>query len=93
MPDVRPAAEMAERVDAKLDKIQSALAQLETFRDRLRNDSEFQNLWNSDSAAALREVGIDPDARTEMGYPPYDDPERGPMCEMCWTPNGNLCHC
>jgi hypothetical protein len=91
MAEVRPASEMADNADAFVERAREALATLEAFRDRLRSDSEFRDLWSRDSAEALRQGGIDPDARTELGLPPYHT--KGPECEWCVTPNGNACHC
>lgn len=72
-----------------------AIAQFEEVEHLLRDDVTFRNLWNTDSAAALRQVGIDPDARVEMGLGPYPDKDSkdGPECNWCITPNGNACHC
>jgi hypothetical protein len=93
MAEVRPAAEMADNADALLANVQDALAKIKEFSERVRSDEEFAQLWDTDSAAALRQVGIDPDARRELGYEPYDDKLRGPECMWCVTPNGNACHC
>ncbi len=87
---VRPPEEMASNADDFVMKVRQELDKLEKLRDRLRDDEDFQNLWSSDSAAALREVGINPDARMELGHEPYD---RGPECTWCITPMGNSCHC
>lgn len=73
-----------------LPNARRAIAQIEEVERLLRDDEDFRNLWNTDSAAALRQVGIDPDARMEMGRGPYAE---GPECEWCVTPNGNACHC
>jgi hypothetical protein len=72
-----------------------AIGQIEEVERLLRDDEAFRNLWNTDSAAALRQVGIDPDARMEMGRGPYPDKDAkdGPECDWCITPMGNLCHC
>ncbi|MDT5355546.1 MAG: hypothetical protein QOJ56_4078 [Mycobacterium sp.] len=58
-----------------------AIGQIEEFERLLRDDEEFRNLWNTDSAAALRQVGIDPDARVEMGRGPYPDKD---ACCVTW---------
>lgn len=81
---------MAQDVGAFLVKARDALAKTEAFQHRLVNDADFAALWDKDSAAALREMGIDPEARQEMGYGPYDE---GAQCKWCTTPNGNACHC
>jgi hypothetical protein len=73
-----------------LPNARQAIAQIEEVERLLRDDADFRNLWNTDSAAALRQVGIHPDARIEMGRGPYTD---GPECEWCITPIGNACHC
>ena len=78
-----------------LPNARRAIAQIEEVERLLHDDEEFRNLWNTDSAAALRQVGIDPDARVEMGLDPYPakDDESGPRCDWCITPQGNACHC
>ena len=63
-----------------------ALRQCEELKRRLESDENFKKLWEKDSGKALTEVGINPDARKEMGLPPY---EKGPRCDWCITPNGN----
>ncbi len=73
-----------------LEKLKKATAQLEEVQRRLEHDPEFRKLWEADSAKALIEVDIDPDARMEMGLEPY---EKGPECNWCVTPQGNACHC
>jgi hypothetical protein len=80
-----------------LSNARRAITQLEEVERLLRENEEFRNLWNTDSAAALRQVGIDPDARVEMGLPPYppkgDDEGGGARCDWCLTPTGKACHC
>jgi hypothetical protein len=73
-----------------LPNAKRAIEQTEKFAQLLETDPAFQKLWEKDSAAALRKVGINPDARMEMGLPPY---EKGPECNWCITPEGNACHC
>jgi hypothetical protein len=73
-----------------LPNAKRAIKQTEKFAKLLETDSAFQKLWKEDSAAALRKVGINPDARMEMGLPPY---KNGPECNWCITPQGNACHC
>ena len=71
-----------------------AIEQFEQVERLLRDDENYRALWNSDSAAALRQVGIDPDARVEMGLDPYPkNSQDGVQCNWCVTPNGNACHC
>ncbi len=53
-----------------LPNAKRAIEQTEKFAKLLENDPAFQKLWEKDSAAALRQVGINPDARMEMGLPP-----------------------
>lgn len=92
---MKNADEKLANTEAFLPAARQAIEKLETVERLLRDDEEYRQLWNTDSAAALRQVGIDPDARVEMGRPPY--PEKGsaegPECEWCITPMGNLCHC
>lgn len=77
-------------LDTFLSNSKRAIDQLTELKRRLETDEGFRQLWESDSAAALKAVGIDPEARQEMGYPPYS---KGPECINCITPNGNACHC
>ena len=67
-----------------------AITQFEELLRRMESEESFRSLWESNSAEALKAVGIDPEARQEMGKEPYD---RGPECTYCITPNGNACHC
>ena len=93
---------MRKNADEKLANTQEflpvarrAIEQIEQVERLLRDDEGYRELWNTDSAAALRQVGIDPDSRVELGLEPYPDknsPE-GPECNWCITPNGNACHC
>jgi hypothetical protein len=76
-----------------LKNAKRAIKLTEKLAERLETDPAFQRLWETDSAAALRKVGIDPDARMEMGLPPYKDPSKGHECNNCITPMGHACHC
>ncbi len=87
---MKTAAEKLKDSKAFLENAKHATKLLEKFTQLLETDPTFQRLWETDSAAALRQVGIDPDARMQMGLPPY---EKGPECNWCYTPKGNLCHC
>jgi uncharacterized ferritin-like protein (DUF455 family) len=87
---VKSADEMLKSTVSFLDKLRKAVAQLEEMKRRLEGDAEFRKLWETNSAAALRQVGINPDARMEVGLEAY---EKGPRCDWCVTPNGNACHC
>jgi hypothetical protein len=87
---VKPAVEVAKDLETWIPKAKKAIVLAEDLRQRLETDEEFQKLWETDSAEALRRVGIDPDARKEVGLPPYD---QGPECTNCITPMGNYCHC
>jgi hypothetical protein len=87
---VKSAAEKLQDTTAFLDNAKTAIAQIEEMRRLLETDEEFRKLWEADSAAALRQVGIDPESRQEMGLGAY---EEGPRCDWCVTPNGNACHC
>jgi hypothetical protein len=87
---VKPAKQMASELSQFLVNARKSVKQIEELQRRLENESDFQKLWESDSAKALQEVGIDPNARMEVGKEPY---ERGPECVYCITPMGNACHC
>ena len=87
---VKPAVVKLRDTITFLDGSKKAIMQIEEMRRRLESDKAFCELWEKDSAEALRQVGINPDARTEMGLEPY---EEGPRCDWCVTPQGNACHC
>jgi hypothetical protein len=88
--NVKPAKVMASDLGNFLQKAADAIAKIEAFKERLETDPDFQALWEADSAKALLAMGIDPDARMEVGEEPY---VMGPRCDWCVTPNGNACHC
>jgi hypothetical protein len=88
--NVKPAKVMASDLGNFLQKATDAIARIEAFKERLETDPDFQALWEADSAKALLAMGIDPDARMEVGGEPY---VMGPRCDWCVTPNGNACHC
>jgi hypothetical protein len=90
---IKPAKQKLQELNEYLPNLKKAIQQFEDMRTRLEQDEAFCKLWETDSAAALRAVGINSDARMEMGLPPYDDAERGPRCDWCVTPKGNACHC
>jgi hypothetical protein len=83
---VKPATEKLRDTIAFLDNAKKAMEQIEEMRRRLESDKSFCQLWEMDSAQALRQVGINPEARTEIGKEPY---VRGPECVWCITPHGN----
>jgi hypothetical protein len=87
---VKSPDEMADTLETFLERTREGMVKFDALMGRLRTDETFRGLWDRDSAQALREVGIDPEARTELGMAPY---ERGPECRPCWTPQGNPCHC
>jgi hypothetical protein len=87
---IKSAQVMATDVGVFVERARAALATTEAFQKRLTTDAEFAALWDRDSAAALREAGIDPEARQEVGFGPYSS---GPECNWCITPLGNTCHC
>ncbi len=87
---VKTADQMLAQLRIFLPNMRTAIGQFEELEQKFENDPDFRDLWERDSAAALRAVGIDPDVRTEMGFEPYD---RGPNCDWCVTPQGNACHC
>jgi len=70
-----------------LPNAQSAVAKFAEHKRRLESEADFRALWETDPAATLRAVGIDPEARREMGFGEYDS--RGVQCEWCITPLGN----
>lgn len=86
---VKSAKEKLRDLSTFIPNAKKAIAKFELLAKRLE-EPEFQKLWESDPAAALRAVGIDPEARQEMGLPAY---EKGPRCDNCITPSGNACHC
>ena len=90
---MKTAAEKARDLKVFLKNAKRAIQQTEKLAELLEKDPAFQRLWETDSAAALLQVGINPDARMEMGLPPYKDPNKGPECNNCITPQGNACHC
>lgn len=87
---LKSAQEKLKDTEAFLMNAKKAIAQLEEVKRRLESDATFRKLWDTDSAEALRQVGIDPEARHEMGLGPY---EEGAQCKWCVTPQGNACHC
>ena len=70
---LKTASVMAADVATFLENAKAAIVVTENFQRRLVEDSEFAKLWDEDSAAALRLAGIDPEARQEMGFGPYED--------------------
>jgi hypothetical protein len=86
---VKSAKEKLQDLRTFIPNAKKAIGQFEQLAKRLE-EPEFQKLWDSDSAAALRAVGIDPEARQEMGLPAYED---GAQCNNCLTPLGHACHC
>ena len=87
---VKSADQMLAQLKIFLPNMRAAILQYEELEQKFEADPDFRDLWERDSAAALRAVGINPDARTEMGLEPYD---QGPRCDWCTTPLGNACHC
>jgi hypothetical protein len=85
-------AKSVDEARAFLENAKLAIKKIEEFRQKLESDGEFQKLWESDKDAALKEVGIDPDARKEFGTM-LSDRQKGPECVTCITPLGNACHC
>jgi hypothetical protein len=80
-------------VNEFVPKAATAIRKLETLRDKLKNDPEFRKLYETDFIAALEKVGIDPNARTEMGLPPLEKDKIPSDSHSCITPNGNACLC
>jgi hypothetical protein len=87
---VKSAAEKLQDTIAFLDTAKASIAQIQGMRRLLETEDEFRKLWEADSAAALRQVGIDPASRQEMSLGSYAE---GARCDWCVTPNGNACHC
>jgi hypothetical protein len=86
----KSAKEMVKQLDDFIPMAKIAILQFEELRRRLETQEDFQKLWESNSAEALKQVGINPDSRMVMGLPPY---EEGPRCDWCITPGGKACHC
>ena len=87
---VKSAEQKLKELKAFIPNAKKAIAQFEELQRRLETEENFRKLWDTDSAKALKAVGINPDARKETGRGPY---ERGPECTWCITPQGNACHC
>ena len=68
---VKSADDKLQDTIAFLENARTAIAQIEEMKRLLQTDEEYRKLWEADSAAALRQVGIDPEARQEMGLGPY----------------------
>ena len=86
----KTASQKLEDLKIFIPNAKKAISQFEELMNRLESDKEFCKLWEEDSSQALVQVGINPDARMEMGYEEYS---KGPQCNNCVTPNGNACHC
>jgi hypothetical protein len=82
----KTAKQKLEELKGFIPNAKKAIAQFENLKTKLETDDKFCKLWDSDSAEALRQVGINPEARVEMGLPPYS---KGPECHNCITPQGN----
>ena len=91
MTPVKTADQKIEDLRTFMPNARRAIEQFQALLDRLEAEPDFRTLWNTDPAAALQAVGIDPDSRTEMGLEPYQ--VKGPECNYCITPQGNACHC
>ena len=87
---MKSAAEEIAYLKTFIPNAKKAIAQFEEMQRLLETQEEFRKLWESNSADALRQVGINPDARVEMGKEPYPE---GVQCNYCITPQGNACHC
>lgn len=90
MQPIKSAEEKIADLHLFIPKATNAILQFQALLTRLETDSDFRKLWNRDSGAALSAVGIDPEARRELGLGPYED---GAQCVNCITPGGNACHC
>ena len=90
MQPIKSAEEKIADLRLFIPKATNAILQFQALLTRLETDSDFRKLWNRDSGAALSAVGIDPEARRELGLGPYED---GAQCVNCITPGGNACHC
>lgn len=91
MKPIKTAEEKVADLRTFIPNAKRAIVQFEALLTRLEMDPEFRKLWNNDSGAALRAVGINPDSRMELGLGPYED--EGAQCKNCITPQGNACHC
>jgi hypothetical protein len=80
-------------VDDSVPKAAAAIKKLETLRNKWKNDPEFRKLYETDFMAALEKVGIDLNARTEMGLPPLEKGKVPADSKSCITPQGNACLC
>ena len=87
---LKSAQEKIQELKVFIPNARKAVAQFEELLRRMESDESFRTLWDTDSAEALKAVGIDPEARAEMGKGSYAE---GPECNYCITPNGNACHC
>ena len=83
----KSAEQKLQEYETFLPNAQRAVAMFAEHKRRLETEADFRALWESDPAATLRAVGIDPDSRTEMGHGPYSF--GGVTCEWCITPLGN----
>jgi hypothetical protein len=80
-------------VEDFIPKAEAAIKKLGTLRDKLKNDSEFRKLYETDFMTALEKIGIDPNARTEMGLPSLEKGKIPADSKNCITPQGNACVC
>jgi hypothetical protein len=87
---MKSAQEKIQELKQFIPNAQRAITQFEELLRRMESEESFRALWETDSAEALKAVGIDPEARQEMGREAYG---HGPECNLCITPNGNACHC
>lgn len=87
---MKSAKEKIQDLKIFIPNARKAIGQFEELLRRLESEEEMRKLWETDSAEALKAVGIDPESRIEMGLGPYRD---GPECNYCITPKGNACHC
>ena len=86
----KSAQEKIQELKVFIPNAKQAIAKFEELLRRMESDERFRTLWETNSAEALEAVGIDPEARIEMGKEAYAE---GPECNYCITPNGNACHC
>ena len=91
MTPVKTAEQKIEDLRTFVPNARRAVEQFQALLERLEAEAEFRTLWNTDPAAALQAVGIDPDSRMEMGLESYRI--RGAECRNCVTPMGHACHC
>jgi uncharacterized ferritin-like protein (DUF455 family) len=83
---IKSAKEKLGELRTFIPNVKKAIKQFEELKRRLETEEGFRKLWETNSAEALRQVGINPNARMEVGLDKYS---KGPRCDWCITPQGN----